>query len=413
VEPDFLSAFSSTRQVAEPDRGRRRAVLWVVVGALIASVGGLVASRFITTPREAVARAAAPPASVITARVERRVLTSDVVLRATVRPTKTITVKAPQASGTGTVVTGNPVKPGQTVRPGQVLVEVSGRPVIALHGSFPSYRDLQAGATGPDVVELQAALRELGYGVRDRPGFFGDGTATAVRSMYRARGYQPPTQSASADPVAPPGGGRPGPGQPASPASTSRLTLPRLEVAYVPSYPALLTTVRAVGDEVTGDVVTLAVNPLIAVGTLSPSDRAVVKPGVRVTVSGDAGVASEGAVSGIGSFVSGSTGGAGGAGATAAGYPVVVTGTPAIDPRLSGKDVQLRIHAASTGQPVLVVPSSAIYATAAGTTQVIRRSADGAQERIDVDVGASADGYDEVRPTRGDLAEGDMVVVGR
>ena len=40
------------------------------------------------------------------------------------------------------------------------------RPVVLLHGSTPAYRTLSAGASGPDVAELNADLVALGYATR-------------------------------------------------------------------------------------------------------------------------------------------------------------------------------------------------------------------------------------------------------
>jgi hypothetical protein len=56
---------------------------------------------------------------------------------------------------------------GKVIAEGQVLYEVSGRPVVLLYGSTPAYRSLSegtnSGVTGPDVRELNADLVAMGY----------------------------------------------------------------------------------------------------------------------------------------------------------------------------------------------------------------------------------------------------------
>jgi hypothetical protein len=51
---------------------------------------------------------------------------------------------------------------GRVVRHGHVLCRVNDRPVVLLYGSRPAYRTLSAGASGPDVSELNADLVALG-----------------------------------------------------------------------------------------------------------------------------------------------------------------------------------------------------------------------------------------------------------
>jgi hypothetical protein len=54
---------------------------------------------------------------------------------------------------------------GQVVRRGQALYEADGTPVILLYGGRPAWRAFEPGMTdGPDVTQLQANLKALGYG---------------------------------------------------------------------------------------------------------------------------------------------------------------------------------------------------------------------------------------------------------
>lgn len=43
--------------------------------------------------------------------------------------------------------------------------------------------------TGPDVAQLQVALRSLGYQIPESEGAFGPATKEAVTALYKDRGY--------------------------------------------------------------------------------------------------------------------------------------------------------------------------------------------------------------------------------
>ncbi|MEU7065266.1 peptidoglycan-binding protein [Streptomyces sp. NPDC046161] len=174
----------------------RRVVLGVVGGAALMAVGGLLATALVKSPAQIAAETGPPAQGALTAEVERRVLAETVVMRGTVVAGQSVAV-LPQGVRTGegagaAVVTKLPLGPGDPVRAGQLLAEVSGRPVFALHGGLPMYRDLKPGATGDDVTQLQRALRELGHDTGgDAEGVFGPGTKAALAARYRAVGYDP------------------------------------------------------------------------------------------------------------------------------------------------------------------------------------------------------------------------------
>ncbi|MFB7261214.1 peptidoglycan-binding protein [Streptomyces nojiriensis] len=186
--------------VPEDDRGGlargRRVMLALVGGAALMAVGGLLATTLVKSPAQVAAETGPPAQGPLTADVERRVLAQTVVMRGTVVADQSVAV-SPQGvrSGEGTgaaLVTKLPLKAGDPVTAGQLIAEVSGRPVFTLHGAQPMYRDLKPGATGDDVAQLQRALRELGHGTGgDATGVFGAGTKAALAARYRAVGYEP------------------------------------------------------------------------------------------------------------------------------------------------------------------------------------------------------------------------------
>ena len=65
---------------------RQRAVMIVAVVCAVVSTAGLLSSRFVKSPLQLQAEAAAPPASLITAEVTSQVLSSTLIFRGTVGP---------------------------------------------------------------------------------------------------------------------------------------------------------------------------------------------------------------------------------------------------------------------------------------------------------------------------------------
>ncbi|MCX5210065.1 peptidoglycan-binding protein [Kitasatospora sp. NBC_00240] len=122
-------------------------------------------------------------------------LTSTVVTRGQVAAGRSVDV-APVGAGAGggslPVVTKLPLRAGEQVQEASSVLEVAGRPVFALLGELPVYRDLKPGTAGADVQQLQQALTAAGFPVgADAPGTFGEGTKAAVKGFYTARGYDP------------------------------------------------------------------------------------------------------------------------------------------------------------------------------------------------------------------------------
>ena len=152
----------------------------------------------VSSPAQVAARAAEPKASWITAKVERRVLRSTLIVRGDVRPESSVLVQVPASVSGTAVVTGVHLSVGDEVSEGTRLVEVSGRPVFVLEGSVPVYRTLKPGMHGADVQELQDALLRLGY-TSDRDGTFRASTKAAVQAFYAASGYVPEPSSATLD----------------------------------------------------------------------------------------------------------------------------------------------------------------------------------------------------------------------
>ncbi len=170
----------------------RRLVVAVSLSALLAAGAGFGAAQFIQSPADRAAALQPPAAGPVTVAVEYGPLTSTVVTRGDVGFNDTTKITIAAGSGGPGVITGKVPKVGTTIKEGMVILEVSGRPVIALAGGTPNYRTLQPGSEGADVKQLQRALARLGYDPGEADGTYDTDTADAVAELYRDLGYEPP-----------------------------------------------------------------------------------------------------------------------------------------------------------------------------------------------------------------------------
>jgi hypothetical protein len=369
-----MSAPSTGRHPSVVRRQRILAIITVV--ALLVCVGGAVAAVVLSPPASPAVGQSLPPASVITAPVESRVLTQTVAAPGTVGVTNTVDVYSVVAADPA-IVTKSVLQVGDQVTAGQLVAEVAGQPIIVLPGDTPAWRDLTPGDEGADVEQLQRAL--TGLGMLDDPdlGWYGYDTRLAVAALYAVAGYQDLDE------------------------------VPLGVVAYVPQLPA---TVISINAEV-GQVVTDSVIMTLATG--SPQVQAVAPPGQQVAPGQPVIITdpstqrrAAGVVDTVGPVTAGDTS------ATPpvpAGHPVTIS-SDEIDITWLGAPVSAAIQTGATPQEVLAVPLTAVqtgagrtYVTVAGTTS----------RDIDVQTGMVADGYIEVTPsTLGALRAGDRVVVG-
>ncbi|MBO9556843.1 MAG: hypothetical protein J7523_19915 [Cellulomonas sp.] len=167
----------------------------MAVVAVVCLAAGLGLSRLIVSPGQAAANAAPPTAGPITVPVESRVIGNEVVLRGDVGYDDPVDLQIEVGDlGGPAVVTGQVKEVGETIDAAAVVLEVAGRPVIALPGDLPTYRTLRSGVSGPDVQQLKAALRAVGIDGGDPAGATYDSTAAAgVRALYQKVGYEAPT----------------------------------------------------------------------------------------------------------------------------------------------------------------------------------------------------------------------------
>lgn len=124
----------------------------------------------------------------VTVQVRVRTLERTVATRGVVRyPLRETLV----AAGNGRV-TSVRASVGFVVQDGERILEIDGRPVVAVMGSKPLWRDLAVGASGPDVAMLQEFLEAEGYLSFAPDGRFGSATQAALKAWQEDRGYPVP-----------------------------------------------------------------------------------------------------------------------------------------------------------------------------------------------------------------------------
>lgn len=171
-------------------RGR---VIFVIVGVIVlAAAGGWIAGSNIRSPAEAAARTAPPVPSPILVPVEKKILTSRITTRGTGRfgsPFVVYLASSDLKSGPGRI--SRLPGPGTVITRGEVLLVASGRPVFILPGEIPMYRDLGYGKSGSDVLQLEKALKQMGYSPGTVEGVYDEKTSAAVAQWYKSKGWKP------------------------------------------------------------------------------------------------------------------------------------------------------------------------------------------------------------------------------
>lgn len=186
----------AARQVSDTDtldsadrsaitKRRPRRWLWMALGSVVlVAVGGVCAWAVLTVLRPVADPLDAMQHTYVT--VGQGEVGSSLTLN-TVAEWTPVPVGANRAVG---VVTGVSVAPGDEVDQGAQLYGVNLRPVVVGEGQVPAFRAIGAGATGPDVAQLQRMLGALGHYRGTADGKAGPGTIAAVRAWQGVLGVE-------------------------------------------------------------------------------------------------------------------------------------------------------------------------------------------------------------------------------
>jgi hypothetical protein len=449
-----------------PRPGPSRVVAGTTVVALATGATGWLIGAQVQSPADAAAAHRPPPASLVTVAVERRALTASVTAQGTVgygAPRQlslsgTVAGEDGQA-GDAQLITKAPTA-GRTLREGDVLLEVSGRPVFVFTGTVPMYRTLRRSSSGDDVRQLRGAMRRL-LPARNlaADGPFNDNLTAAVQAWYAKRGYQAtgptPEQRAQlrqleqaatevgtgSNETETGAGVRAGAGEPragggggqaladakadlAAFRKTYGVSVASGEILFLPKLPTRIDTVTAkAGAEASGPIGTVADPRLVIKGEVPEEDADLLKKGMAATLS----------LTGEGSFGATLTGVGGAVAASKAAQAdsaqagtegeteQELTGTAIrLEPkrpkqlaRYAGQAFKIVIRVGSTGEAVLAVPLAAVFTSAAGDARLSVQTRTGETREVPITTGLSTGGYVQVTAEEGSrLTAGDRAVVG-
>jgi hypothetical protein len=285
--------------------------------------------------------------------------------------------------------------PGKVIAEGQVLYEVSGRPVVLLYGSTPAYRNLSAGTNsalaGPDVRELNADLVELGYASSSEipagSGVFSSWTTLGVEKLQSAIGL------------------------------SANGTLSLGEAVFLPSA-ARITSVSATlgAPALAGQPIMSATSTTRVVTVdLDTSQQSEVAVGDQVAITLPDDAITPGTVTSVGKVATSSSPGSpnlGGLGSSgSATIAVLVTPTsPAATGSWDQAQVTVDISTASV-KDALVVPVNALLALSGGGYAVEVAGRHGVRQLVAVALGLFDDAEGLVQVSGSGLSAGEHVVV--
>ncbi|GAA1364753.1 HlyD family efflux transporter periplasmic adaptor subunit [Brevibacterium luteolum] len=348
-------------------RKRRAVIVSLIAAGLLASGAG----GFAMASRVQDEAPAAVSAAVETETAETTDLTERVEVKGTLGygPTREL---GTGLSGTLTSV----ADPGDTLRPGDELMRIDDRPVVAMRGKLPAWRDFEMGISkGRDVKQLEENLAELGY-FKGKPNQrFDRSTAAAIGRWQKAVGL-PRNQK-----------------------------IERGRVVFLPRDARVHKQLVEAGGQTGGSVLELTDATLFATAEVQPKQLDLLQEGQEVTVGLPNGKQTEGVVEKVEPAVEK----ADSSGEKSVKVPVRVAlkDPPSAD---SYANVPVSVLASRTvAENVLAVPVRALLAEPGGgfTLEVVK---DDAVERVPVELGRFAD--DMVEITGGELAAGDQVAVG-
>lgn len=465
----------ATEEAAKKPKGLTgtRLVAVIAAVAVVSLLAGVLLMQFIVSPAEVAARSDAPEPGPVTAVIEERVVSNEVVIRGEVTYADSVEVKLDTTSAEGRpIVTGQVPTVGAVFNTGSVALEVTGRPVIVLPGELPAYRSLSIGMSGPDVLQLKQALTAMGYDAGDpNSNMYEWQTSEAVGSLYLATGYQPSTGGAEAREVlrnaeagyrtaetaltraqaafnaASNAGGDQDLSVPWAEVEEAQQvlndaydslseaqvavqpTLPAGEVLFLPSLPRRVDAVFVErGGEVSGPVMLVSGADLTIVGTVNQQDAALLSPGMEAFYSSPGGEELTATIASIeapsttsSSGNEGSDGdGNSGSGDSAGRYKLTLTPGELSDEQITAlreQNVKITIPVDSTEGEVMAVPLAALSAAADGSNvvELLVPTKDDpfATEMVAVSTGLGAEGFVEITSEDSRIAPGAKVVVGR
>ncbi|WP_026925435.1 hypothetical protein [Glycomyces arizonensis] len=374
------------------------------------------------TPAQRAEETAEPADSVITVQVEQGQLSDLMEFEAVLDRVGGYEVPAPASiEGADIALTSDiPLETGDEVKTATVLLEVSGRPMIALPGEVPAYRNLVEGDTGPDVEQLQQALQGL-YGT-PVTGEFDSRTADDIEKLYANLGYEAPTTSETT--VEPTGEDESAEGADdgteavggAQVQTVDRVMFPASEAVFLPQLPMQVGKIDATqGAPVEGMVMTLVSGDWKLEAELSEEEAAALsQAGDEAELEYGPGPL-EGMEASVPDLETREVEAQGEEGTLTVEKTFAVFAFDAADlddgeELVPGIGQELVLVRARSAEDALIVPLSAVWTDSQGRTMVTVLEGE-TERRVEVEIAIRHDGRGVVEPVGGELAAGEEVVV--
>ncbi|WP_068403430.1 hypothetical protein [Kribbia dieselivorans] len=362
---------------------------WAILTVILCVVVGYLT--WLTAISARAERSGPTPVRDVVVPVERRTLVDDVRLACTVERPVVARVADVRVDG---VVSRVNVGRGQ-VGNGEALIEIDGRPIVAIEGRVPMFRDIKVGDAGADVDQVRSMLAERGLVI-----------AQPARTPWRVAEREIWKRHVAA--LGYDGGA----------------TIPRDEILVVESLPATVAWSDSALGSTNLDELTLRSDDERVSCPLAPGTPPIAAT-MKVRLDGQTTATAK--IRAVWTGASNADGG-GGSDAAAAGADeggrgdgeangsllIDVTGAKLAD----GDAVVAIVERERAARPALVVPVSALWDGDGSETFVrVREDPDGGSGNATRDVpvrpGFSARGSVEVTPMKGAaLSTGDLVVVG-
>lgn len=356
-----------------PNPKTSRSLVLGLLGLLMAAAffaAGWGAANAFVSPSQRAAAAQAPPAQPVTAKVERGNLQETISAATEIKESTTRHVSLPVEQSPA-YVTSRFLSNGSRLTSGIALLAVNGRPLIALTGQFPFYRQLEKGMSGPDVDQLRAALRNLtlypGYGTK-----FDANMQRALGWLYQRLGY----------------------------AAKDGKVLHPSEFLVIPAIGGTVTNVPNVGTDLSNPrQLMITTGALVAQGAVSSAYRKYLKPGTPCELQNSQGSNERATVTTVGSKTDAS-----------GNVSLRITPEHALPEGWSASSAIAVIDLRRLAHDALIVPSAAITNSGSEASVLVRRSSEFRKVRV-TEI-ASLDGASAVRATHAsELQPGDLVRV--
>ena len=267
---------------------------------------------------------------------------------------------------------------GQVISQGQTLYQVNGAPVVLLYGAVPLYRDLSTSSTtGPDIRQLNAALKALGYGTIATSDTYDWRTRAAVESVQKTMGV------------------------------TQDGVLHQSQFVMLPGAIRVTSLQATLGGPAGGTVFQASGTARKVTVNVDATQQSNIKVGDQVTITLPNNQTTSGLVSTVGTVATAPSGQGGGS-------PTVEVDITPTDQAATGTldqaPVQVSIITASAPN-ALVVPVNALLALTGGGYAVEMVAPGGAHKLVGVNLGLFDDASGLVQVTNTTLRPGDRVVV--